>query len=68
VKEWADHLIFVGFDVHVTDEGKGQGAGTRTIYPVERPTHMAKSRSLSDPIVYERGSAELWQKLFGEAR
>lgn len=67
VKEWADHVIFIGYDVAVNEQGKGIGAGTRAIYPAERPTHMAKSRSLSEPIVYEHGSAELWKQLFGEA-
>jgi hypothetical protein len=66
VKEWCDHMMFVGYDVAVND-GKGIGAGTRCIYPVERPTHLAKSRSLAEPIVYEQGSAELWKQLFGEA-
>lgn len=65
VKEWADHILFVGYDVHVTDEGKGTGAGTRTIYPVELPTHLAKSRDLSEAIPYVKGNAELWQKLLG---
>lgn len=63
VKEWCDHMLFVGFDTFVKD-GKAQGGGTRTIYPVEMPTHMAKSRLLSDPIPYERGNAELWNQLF----
>lgn len=63
VKEWADHLFFVGYDVFAKD-GKASGAGTRTIYPTEMPTHLAKSRSLSDPIVYERGSCDLWRTLF----
>lgn len=62
VKEWADHLLFVGYDVFSKD-GKATGAGTRTIYPVEMPTHLAKSRSLSSPIPYDRGSAELWQQI-----
>lgn len=64
LKEWVDHLFFVGYDVYV-DEGKGQGAGTRTIYPVELPTHMAKSRTISSQIPYHRGSADLWKALFG---
>lgn len=63
VKEWCDHLLFVGYDVFSKD-GKAAGAGTRTIYPAEMPTHLAKSRLLSDPIVYERGSCDLWRKLF----
>ncbi len=63
VKEWADHLLYIGFDVFVNENGKGQGAGTRTIFCNEMPTHWAKSRSLSEPIAYELGSAELWKKL-----
>jgi len=43
VVEWADHVIFVGYDV-VSQDGKGKGAGTRTIYTSEMPTHIAKSR------------------------
>lgn len=64
VKEWADHLLFIGYDIFAKD-GKAKGTATRTIYPVEMPTHMAKSRSLQAPIVYERGSAALWQEIFG---
>jgi hypothetical protein len=62
VKEWADHLLFIGYDVFAKD-GKGIGAGTRTIYPCERATHLAKSRSLDAEIIYQRGSAELWNLL-----
>lgn len=64
VKEWCDHLLYVGFDAAVSKDGKAQGSGSRTIYPTEMPTHWAKSRSLSDPIVYQRGSPELWNQLF----
>ncbi len=64
VKEWCDHLLFIGFDVHVDSDGKGQGAGTRTIHPVEYPTHWAKSRELAEPIPYYRNDAELWRQLF----
>lgn len=62
VKEWCDHLLYVGFDAFVKG-GKATGSGTRTIYPVEMPTHWAKSRTLSEPSAYERGSAALWQQL-----
>lgn len=65
LKEWTDHLLFVGYDVFVSEEGKGQGGGTRAIYPTELPTHMAKSRNLSSSIPYQRGSADLWKQLFG---
>lgn len=64
IKEWVDHLFFIAYDLHVNKEGKAAGGGSRTIYPTERPTHLAKSRSLSEEIVYERDSAELWKQLF----
>ena len=65
VKEWCDHLFFVGYDTWVK-EGKATGAGTRTIYPVELPTHWAKSRLLSSPIVYKDNDPTLWKLLFGK--
>lgn len=65
VREWCDHLLFIGYDVAVED-GKGRGAGTRCIYPQEMPTHMAKSRALEHPIPYERGSCDLWNLLLGK--
>jgi len=65
VKEWLTHLLFIGYDV-APEDGKGRGAGTRTIYPTELPTHMAKSRTLSEPIVYKKGDAELWRQMFGK--
>lgn len=66
VKEWCDHLIYVGYDTIVDKEGKAKGGGTRTIYPVERPTHWAKSRTLASPIVYAKGDASLWQQLLNK--
>ena len=45
--EWTDHVLFLGYDVNATKDGKGIG-GTRTIYPAERPDHIAKSRTLPD--------------------
>lgn len=66
VKEWCDHLFFIGYDVAVNSDGKGTGAGTRTIYPVEMPTHWAKSRTLAEPIVYRKGSFDVWTQLFGD--
>jgi hypothetical protein len=62
MKEWADHLIFVSYDVS-TKNGKGTGSGTRTIYSAEMPTWLAKSRLISEPIDYVKGSCELWRQL-----
>ena len=45
VKEWCDHMLFVGYDVVADENGKGKGGGTRTIYTSERPHCMAKSRT-----------------------
>jgi hypothetical protein len=64
VKEWLDHLLFIGYDVAATKDGKAKGSGTRAIYPQEMPTHMAKSRTLSSPIVYTPGSADVWAQIF----
>ena len=64
VIEWAHHVLFIGYDIFAED-GKATGAGTRTIYPREMPTHLAKSRSLAQPIPYQQGSADLWKHLFG---
>lgn len=64
VFEWCDHFFYVGYDVAVSKDGKGRGAGTRTIYPSEMPTHKAKSRDLSQPIVYRDGEPDLWNAVF----
>ena len=65
VREWVDHLLFLGYDVAVVD-GKGRGDSERTIYPNEMPHCMAKSRTLDEQIELERGSTELWDQLFGK--
>lgn len=68
VVQWADHVLYLGYDVAVSKEGKGMGAGTRTIYPVERPTHVAKSRTLKDPMPVEGpDDASIWTAIFGGA-
>lgn len=67
MREWCDHLLYVGYDVVVND-GKGRGHGTRTIYPTELPTHMAKSRRLADPITFGKGDASLWSQLLHQEK
>lgn len=49
VKEWCDHLLFVGYDVDVKN-GVAKGCGTKTLYTAERPHCMAKSRTTTDAI------------------
>lgn len=66
VKEWCDHLLYVGFDTAVSKDGKAVGSGTRTIYTSELPTFWAKSRRLAEPVVYEKGDAEIWRQLLAK--
>ncbi len=65
VKEWCDHLLYIGFDTAVED-GKAKGTGTRTIYSAELPSHWAKSRSISEPVVYKKHDPEIWKLLFAK--
>jgi hypothetical protein len=65
VREWADHVFFLGYDIDVA-EGKGKGCGTRTLWPVEMPHCMAKSRTLSDPIPVHPDDTAVWDALFGK--
>ena len=60
VKEWADHVLFYGYDV-VAKDGKASGSGSRTLYPSERPECMAKSRVHLNPITDPN---ECWPTLF----
>lgn len=66
VKEWADHLLFIGFDIMVDADGKATGSGSRCIYPTELPTWWAKSRTLSDPVPYLKDDAEIWRRIFNK--
>ena len=65
VREWADHVLFIGYDVAVNKDGKGLGSGTRTIYTAELPSAMAKSRSTQEPIPVGSDGAAVWQKIIG---
>lgn len=65
VKSWADHILFVSYDVNVSDR-KGTGSGSRTIYTRELPMLMAGSRTIKKPQVpYAEGSDEIWRLMFG---
>jgi hypothetical protein len=63
VKEWADHVLFMGYDVAVSKDGKGQGAGTRTIYTRELPHFMAKSRTCAETIPVGDDGAAVWETI-----
>ena len=64
LREWCDHMFFIGYDVNVGKDGKANGSGTRTIYPVELPHCMAKCRSFADAIPLEYQDRTLWNLLF----
>lgn len=59
IREWADHVLFLGYDVDVDKDGKGRGCGTRTIYTAELPHCMAKSRTTIQPIPLDDG-VDVW--------
>ena len=65
VREWADHVLFLGYDVDVGDNGKGRGAGTRTLYPAELPHCMAKSRTCADAMAIGAGQdgSAVWNQI-----
>ncbi|MCE5280304.1 MAG: ATP-binding protein [Planctomycetaceae bacterium] len=65
VREWADHVLFIGYDLDAKD-GKAKGSGTRTIYPVELPHCMAKSRTMSEPMPLNKFDTAVWARLLGQ--
>lgn len=65
VIEWSDHVLFVGYDV-ASEDGKGRGAGTRTIYTNETPDHIAKSRRTAVTLPFTGpDDGEIWNHLLG---
>jgi hypothetical protein len=63
VREWADHVLFVGYDVSVGKDGKGSGRGTRTLYSAEVPHCMAKSRTTQETIPLEDDGEAVWGEI-----
>lgn len=64
VIQWADHVLFLGYDV-IAEDGKGKGAGTRTIFTVERPDHIAKSRTSIQPMPFKNAEdGSIWNAIF----
>ena len=65
VVQWADHVLFLGYDV-VSEDGKGIGGGTRTIWPAEQPSHIAKSRRIAGPAQFSHATDDtIWRRIFG---
>lgn len=64
VHEWADHVLFLGYDVAVVG-GKGKGSGTRRICASEQPTFKAKSRTLAGSYSFDSATDNsVWRALF----
>lgn len=64
VKAWADHILFINYDVNVEDR-KGQGTGSRGIHTKELPYMTAGSRTVKKGYIpYDEGSDEIWQLIF----
>jgi hypothetical protein len=63
VREWCDHVLFIGYDVSVDKEGKGKGQGTRTMYTSELPHCMAKSRTTQDQIMISADGKSVWEQV-----
>ncbi|HOX27491.1 MAG TPA: ATP-binding protein [Candidatus Krumholzibacteria bacterium] len=65
VIQWADHVLFVGYDVAAKD-GKGIGGGTRTIYTFELPSHIAKSRKIRESLPFTTpDDSRIWDLILG---
>ena len=62
VKEWADHCLFLGYDVAVDHQGKGRGSGTRTLWTSELPHCMAKSRT-TQTCIPVTGDKDVWAEI-----
>lgn len=63
VREWADHVLFMGYDLDVNKEGKARGAGTKTIYTSELPHFMAKSRTCQQAIPVGNDGKAVWSEI-----
>ncbi len=65
VVQWADHVLFVGYDV-IAKDGKGKGSGTRTIWTYELPDHIAKSRTVAEALPFASAQdGAIWPLVLG---
>lgn len=64
IKEWADFVGFLSYDIAVGKDKKAQGSGTRTLHLSEMPWFMAKNRGCQGPISIEEGKeADVWAEI-----
>lgn len=60
MREWADHVLFLGYD-RVVKDGVAKG-DTKTLYVSEKPFCMAKSRTTCDDIPINQG-VDVWSAI-----
>jgi hypothetical protein len=60
LKEWADHTLFMSYDIESNNK-KGKGCGTRTVWTAEFPFCMAKSRSTQEAIAVD--GSDFWSQI-----
>ena len=63
ITQWADHVLFMGYDLDVDKDGKAKGGHSRTLYPAETPTLLAGSRRLRTPLLITEGDETIWEKI-----
>jgi hypothetical protein len=65
VREWADHVLFYGYDNTPVKDGKMTDGGrqTRTVYPIEMPHCMAKSRVADTAVPVVKNDLTFWEKI-----
>lgn len=68
LREWADHLLYLAFDVEVQKQdrakfGKATGGGTRTLHCSELPYFMAKSRTCDVALAVTKNDPSLWSNI-----
>ncbi len=64
VREWADHVLFLGFDLGDVRDGKmAAGFNGRTLYPVELPHCMAKSRTCAAAQSVRKNDPTVWSEI-----
>jgi hypothetical protein len=66
VKEWADHVIFLGHEITVDEKtGKvARGSGSKVLYFSESPYQLAKSRGLAGDRAFDLDSC--WKGIFSK--
>jgi hypothetical protein len=64
VREWADHVLFLGFDLGEVHKKKmADGFNGRTLYPVELPHCMAKSRTCCETQIVKKNDPSIWTNI-----